>query len=206
MITSKLLSLIILSYLFGSIPFSQIAAWHKKKSDLSQSGTKNIGATNAFLVGGPTAGIFAYLGDIGKGILAVYLARLYIGTDTATVLAGFFSILGHDYSIFLKFSGGKGIAPTGGVLLGIDFRFGLLVFSLWILTILLIRYFVISTLIILCLIPWLIILFNMPLEYLYFAFATAGLGFWQHRLHIRRLFKGFEPNIFDDLSRLKEKS
>ena len=102
------IGVILLSYLIGSIPFSHILP-KIKGQDTSKKGTKNIGATNALVVAGPFVGALALMGDIAKGLLPVLLVSYYLNNPWISALAGLAAVLGHDFSIFLKFKGGKGI-------------------------------------------------------------------------------------------------
>ncbi|MFC1637667.1 glycerol-3-phosphate acyltransferase, partial [Candidatus Margulisiibacteriota bacterium] len=140
------------SYLLGSIPFSHLFP-KIKGHDVRKKGTMNIGATNALVVAGPVLGALALAGDIAKGYLAVSLAVYYSPLPWVAAAAGLAAMLGHCFSIFLKFKGGKGIATMGGALLAFDLVFGIFVVLFWILLILVTRYFILSTLIMAALIP-----------------------------------------------------
>ena len=108
---------IFLSYLLGSIPFSYIIVRLKKGIDLRKHGTKNVGATNVSLVTGKKAGFFALILDIAKGVIPVIIAQKLLKVPQyALVLTGMAAIIGHNWSIFLKFSGGRGVSTTIGVL------------------------------------------------------------------------------------------
>ena len=107
----------LLSYILGSIPFSYLAAKIYKK-DVLKTGTGNVGTANVWRATGKIeATLFALLGDAGKGILAVYLAKKFFpGSSLALILASFFVVLGHNFPIFLKFKGGRGLATLVGVI------------------------------------------------------------------------------------------
>ncbi|MBN2781012.1 MAG: glycerol-3-phosphate acyltransferase [Candidatus Marinimicrobia bacterium] len=119
----KLSGVFILAYLMGSIPFSQlIASAFKPGTDLRKVGSANSGATNVFVTVGPLPGIIALVLDMGKGLLTVLLIRHIMnwsfGSDIWRILtAASFVILGHDYSLFLGFRGGKGLAILESYLL-----------------------------------------------------------------------------------------
>lgn len=187
----NLFLLILLSYLIGSIPFSHIFPKLKGK-DVREAGTKNVGATNALVVAGPIFGALALIGDIGKGYLCVYLAGQYIGTPWAMALAGLAAVAGHDFSIFLKFKGGKGVATTGGVLFAIDPFFTIIVILLWILLIIVTRYFILSTLIIIGSIPVMMFVVGKRYEFITFGVLAFALALYTHRNDIIRLVSGRE--------------
>lgn len=122
----------ILSYLVGSIPTSIIVARWRRGIDIRQHGSGNAGGTNVIRVLGWKAGVFVILMDMAKGLLAtVVISRLMFGSlpfnnatpfDDATVvriIAGSAAILGHVWTLFAGFKGGKGIATAGGMLIGV---------------------------------------------------------------------------------------
>jgi glycerol-3-phosphate acyltransferase PlsY len=112
----KLLLAVVIGYILGSIPFSYISAWIFKGVDIRQAGNRNVGAMNVFGVAGRLPGIGALVGDILKGAAAVLVAgRLMALPEWASGLAGFAAIAGHNWSVFLRFSGGKGLATCIGV-------------------------------------------------------------------------------------------
>jgi acyl phosphate:glycerol-3-phosphate acyltransferase len=122
----------ILSYLIGSIPTSIIVSRARRGIDIRQHGSKNAGGTNVFRVLGWKAGVFVVLMDMAKGLVAtIFVARLMYGPipfENATpfddftvvqIIAGCAAILGHVWTLFAGFKGGKGMATAGGMLLGI---------------------------------------------------------------------------------------
>lgn len=107
-----------IAYLLGSIPSG---VWIGKKfydKDIREYGSGNTGATNTFRILGMKAGIFAAIGDILKGTIATLIPILF-ETDIHPILIGIFAILGHVYSVFLNFKGGKAVATTAGVAVAI---------------------------------------------------------------------------------------
>ena len=185
------LLLIIGAYFLGSIPFSHIFPKIKGK-DVRQAGTKNIGATNALVVAGPIMGALALAGDIAKGYLPVLLAGYLFHNPWITVLVGIAAICGHDFSIFLKFKGGKGIATTGGILLAFDFVFAFIVLLIWILLMIVTRLFIASTLIMLIALPVMMLVLGFEAAYVFFAVVALGLALYTHRRDIIRIISGQE--------------
>jgi glycerol-3-phosphate acyltransferase PlsY len=105
----------VLSYLFGSLLFAQLIA-KLKGIDLRKVGSKNTGALNLYRATHSKLWVcLATLGDVGKGWLAVTLTSIFLGAPQALLFAAIFVVLGHQYSLFLKFKGGKGVATTMGV-------------------------------------------------------------------------------------------
>ncbi|MEE8638460.1 MAG: glycerol-3-phosphate 1-O-acyltransferase PlsY [Candidatus Margulisiibacteriota bacterium] len=179
------------SYLLGSIPFSHIFPKLKGK-DIKKGGTKNIGASNVLVVAGPFMGALALIGDIAKGYLAVSLAAYYSPNPWLGVFAGIAAIVGHDFSLFLKFKGGKGVATTGGVLIAFDPILAFIVFLLWILLIIVSRYFIPSTLIIAASLPLMMWVLGKRIEFVIFGVLAFVLILYAHREDIKRLISGKE--------------
>ncbi|MDI6871555.1 MAG: glycerol-3-phosphate acyltransferase [Bacillota bacterium] len=114
------LGVFVLSYLIGSVSFSYLAVYLVRRRDLRRLGTGNLGARNAGRLLGWPGFVLVLLGDAGKGFLAVRLAQGWLGTDLASVVAASGVLLGHSYSLFLGFSGGKGLASAVGILLALS--------------------------------------------------------------------------------------
>lgn len=108
---------LIISYIIGAIPFSFLIAKSFGKN-IMEEGSKNPGASNVLRVCGKKAGILAYILDIGKGIIAVVVSSFIVPPNSTWLLiaSGVLAILGHVFSIFLKFKGGKGVATSCGVM------------------------------------------------------------------------------------------
>lgn len=122
----NLLVILVLSYIAGSFPTSIIVGKLTKGIDVREHGSGNAGGTNAFRVLGWKAGLFVSLVDIAKGTFAtLVISRIRFGTlpfenpALLMVLAGIFAILGHTYTIFAGFKGGKGVATGAGMLIGL---------------------------------------------------------------------------------------
>ncbi len=109
----------VISYLLGSIPFGLLIA-KLKGFDLRSSGSGNIGATNVYRVVGRKEGLITLILDVAKGAVSVLVFSLIFPKEQyINVVSGFSAVLGHDFSIFLKFKGGKGVATSYGVTLPI---------------------------------------------------------------------------------------
>jgi glycerol-3-phosphate acyltransferase PlsY len=113
----------VISYFLGSIPFSYLVAKAYGKN-LYQIGSGNIGTANVWRATGKIEAILtALVGDLGKGILSVFLAqRFFPGQILPQALAAFFAVLGHNWPIFLKFKGGRGLATSAGILLYLNWK------------------------------------------------------------------------------------
>jgi glycerol-3-phosphate acyltransferase PlsY len=189
---------ILVCFFIGSIPFGVIVG-KLKGVDLRTIGSGNIGAANAFRALGWFGGILVLLGDVAKGCLCVYLAKYFVAAPQQLhllqVLCGIAGILGHNYSFFLKFKGGKGIATSLGVLLFLDWQAALLGLLWWVVIVFLTRYPSLGSLTAALLIPIFMYLGQRPVEYLSFALLACVIAFYAHRANIVRLIKGKENKL-----------
>jgi glycerol-3-phosphate acyltransferase PlsY len=123
---------LVLSYLFGTIPFGLIIGKLFGLGDVREKGSGNIGATNLFRVGGFFAGSLTFVFDCAKGIIPIAFAKHYTFDNFELLLIGFFAILGHIFPLWLKFKGGKGVATFFAVITFIFPHFGILVVLIWV--------------------------------------------------------------------------
>jgi len=200
----KTILFFVVSYLIGSIPFSHIFPSLKGK-DVSKAGSKNIGATNALVVAGPLMGALALIGDILKGFLPIFFALRYNLSPWTVTFIALALVAGHDFSVFLKFKGGKGLATTGGCLLAFDPIFALLVLLIWILTIIATRYFILSTIIVLGGLPLAMMVLGMRGEVVAFALGAFLLSLYAHRNDLMRLISGQEVRANEAVSKFLSK-
>ncbi|MGM8216252.1 glycerol-3-phosphate 1-O-acyltransferase PlsY [Bacillaceae bacterium W0354] len=109
----------IIAYLFGSIPFALVIGKVFYQTDIREHGSGNLGGTNTFRVLGKKAGLIVSILDILKGTAPVIIV-LYFQPELQPLIVGAFAVLGHTYPLFAKFRGGKAVATSGGVLLGVS--------------------------------------------------------------------------------------
>jgi acyl phosphate:glycerol-3-phosphate acyltransferase len=112
-----LLGTLLAAYLIGAIPFAYIVSRLATGVDIRRVGDGNAGAKNTFHSVGPLAGVLVGAADISKGMLAVELARTITGSEETAMVAGMSAVLGHDFSPFLNFHGGQGMASMVGAFL-----------------------------------------------------------------------------------------
>lgn len=114
------IAVLVLAYLLGAIPFGLLVARWFGVSDIRVHGSGNIGATNVWRVAGPRAAIWVYALDIGKGVMAVLIARAvsqeWLARDTFLVLTALAAIMGHVFPVYMGFKGGKGVNTGLGVI------------------------------------------------------------------------------------------
>jgi glycerol-3-phosphate acyltransferase PlsY len=182
-------------YLLGSIPFGLIATRLGGAGDIRKVGSGNIGATNVLRTGRRDLAAITLIGDAGKGVVAVLLARWLFGEDAAA-LAGGAAFLGHLFPVWLKFRGGKGVATFFGVLIALAPLAGLLAGATWIAMAAIFRLSSLAALTAAALAPLYMFLLNQtPESKLWLAAFMAVLIFIRHIENIRRLLKGEEPRI-----------
>lgn len=109
----------LIAYILGSIPSGLIVGKIGYDTDIREHGSGNLGGTNTFRVLGIKAGLIVTLADILKGTLAAALP-FYLGADVITLVIGIFAVIGHMYPVFAGFKGGKAVATSGGVILGVN--------------------------------------------------------------------------------------
>ena len=186
---------VICAYLFGSIPFGLLVTKALGEPDPRTAGSKNIGFTNVLRISGKKAGLLTLFGDIGKGVLAVILAQSLGASRPWVLLVGFSVILGHIFSLFLAFKGGKGVATALGSVLGLDALLGICLLCVWIGTALIFRYSSGGALAAFSAFPLLVFFLREDSYLLFFSLAVFGLIVFCHQENIARLLKGTESKM-----------
>ncbi len=184
----------LLAYLLGSIPFGLLLTRLAGLGDLRAIGSGNIGATNVLRTGNNGLAAATVLFDIGKGVVAVLIARRF-GPYAADV-AAISVVLGHLFPLWLKFKGGKGVATAAGVLLAYAWPVGLSGVLTWIVAAAIWRYSSLAALIAAVSMPVYAWLFGLrEAEPMTVVLAVSLLVILRHRANIRRLLNGAEPKI-----------
>jgi len=184
------------SYLLGSVSFSILIARWVKGIDIRQHGSGNAGATNTLRVlgKGPAAAVF--LLDVAKGIAAVLIGQwLGDGEIWVPILCGAAAITGHNWPIWFRFKGGKGIATTIGVMATLAFWPALLAGIIAIAAIAITRYVSLGSLIFAALLPVFILVLSMPYELFWVSLLICVYAFIRHRTNIVKLVRGQEHKL-----------
>ena len=185
-----------LIYIIGSVPFGLIIGKTFYNIDLRKHGSKNIGATNAYRVLGIVPALVIFLADAIKGSLGVWLGLNFNEAIPMYAIAGgILAIVGHNWSLFLKFKGGKGVATGLGVIAMLVPKVTAVVFVLWIAITFTTRYVSLASIIAAFMVPILTYYFGYAGEYLYFAIFAAIFVIYKHKENISRLINGIEPKI-----------
>ena len=180
----EFLTIGIISYLMGSIPFGFILTKIFLKKDIREIGSGNIGATNALRTGNKLIGYSTLLLDIIKAILPVLYVK--INHPELIYIASLCAFLGHVFPVWLKFKGGKGVATYVGILFTINILLGFIFCVSWLLIFLLSKYSSLSSLIGSLTIP-VYIFFNDQMSNTFFFGIMFVLIFYTHRENIKRL-------------------
>jgi glycerol-3-phosphate acyltransferase PlsY len=186
-------------YLMGSCPTGFVLVRVMRGEDIRNYGSGNIGATNVGRVLGKKWAVLTAVVDMLKGGLAVLIARFF-GVEAPSVLAlvGVAGVLGHDYPVWLKFSGGKGVATTFGVFACYDFFNpipAIIGGLLWLVTRESTRIVSLSSMVSLLVAALLMPLFKMDRAYYFSALLLVALTVWRHRENIKRILSGTENKV-----------
>ncbi len=195
---------IIISYLLGSIPTAYILGRILKGIDIRKFGSGNVGATNAFRVLGPTWGIVVLILDISKGIIPVtVLADYFLNYwgNSEIILRIFFGlacICGHNWTLFLRFKGGKGVATTLGVVAGLGFVVSelrlvfLLMVLVWLIAFLIFRLASVSSVLSAISLPLFMLIFYPARELLILSIILSIFIILRHKKNLLDILRGKE--------------
>jgi glycerol-3-phosphate acyltransferase PlsY len=204
---------VVAAYLLGSIPFSLVIGQRVKGIDLREHGSGNLGATNVYRNLGPGWGGLCLLLDMLKGAAAVLLMTvsvaaqapdqalpLHMTGDVWRIIAGAAAILGHSFSPFARFKGGKGIATTAGAFLILEPLAVLVALAVFGAVFAATRIVSLGSLSAAAVFPWLVLIFELrsrstSVTLIAFSAVVAALVIWRHRANIRRLREGTEQKL-----------
>jgi len=215
MMIAKLVAVVVIAYLLGSIPFGLIIGKLKSGVDVREHGSGKTGATNVMRTIGTKLGVLTLVLDVVKATVAVMLAALIIGSSSgvltigsvslnwqhiAQVLAGLAAIAGHTWPVFAKFKGGRGVTAYFGTLFAIFPPAGIFGAEVLAIAALRSRHMSLGSLLgalaACCLMIPLTILYNFPLIYLAYGLVVTALLVYQHQDNIKRLRQGTERRLW----------
>ena len=202
-----LVGVALVAYLLGSFPAGYIAG-RLAGIDIRKVGSGNVGATNVTRVFGKRLGYSVFVLDLAKGLAAVE-AAVIMGkgaqssaqfVDLCAVIGALFSVIGHSYSIWLGFSGGKGVATSIGALFGVNWIMALIVCAVWVAVFQTTRYVSVASIAAAVALPIaagiMLFLKELPTPIpLYFSLCLATIIVVRHRSNLSRLLKGTEPRF-----------
>ena len=186
---------VVVGYMLGAIPFGVVVSKAMGLPDPRTVGSKNVGFTNVLRVSGKKAGVLTLLGDMGKGWVVGWAAMQWLTVESFIMVIAISPILGHIFSPFLGFKGGKGVATAVGAVLALSPSIGLLVLLIWLGTVAIWRYSSGGALAAFACLPVVAIVNEQRQEFLIFAMIVSGLIWIKHKDNIVRLWKGTETKI-----------
>lgn len=203
-----IITALITSYLLGSVPTAYIFVKLLKGADIRTLGSGNVGATNASRVLGKPLGIVILLLDAFKGFTAVFFIGSLLlaktpafGEEMSRLLLGIATILGHSWTVFLNFKGGKGVASTLGVLIGLSSAVpGLriiigLAFLTWVIVFVFTRIVSLSSVIASASFPVYMVVFKQPIPLIAATSVIAFFIIFRHKSNLQRLLQGKEKRL-----------
>ena len=191
---------VLIAYFLGAIPTGYLFGRMLKGIDIREHGSKNMGATNVLRVLGKGPGIAVLLIDILKGILPVTVVANAFGITDPLVLViiGAVAVAGHNWTVFLGFKGGKGVATTFGVLIGLAIQIPgvrpvlFLTIGIWMVLFLIFGYVSLASISAAVALPILMVVFNAPFPIKVLSILLCIFIVIRHRTNLARLFKGQE--------------
>lgn len=187
-------AVIAISYLVGAIPFGLLFT-RAKGIDIRKVGSGNIGATNVMRAAGKGAAALTLTSDLLKGSAAVALAKIAGTGPLVEGMAGLAAVLGHDFPVYLRFKGGKGVATSLGVILLYTPQAGILTVVIWLATAYISRHSSLGALVSFGMLPGVLLVLGEPEAKILFAACLSALLFIRHAENIRRLARGTESKI-----------
>lgn len=185
----------VLGHVCGSLPSGLwlVQAFHG--IDIRNYGSKNIGTTNVFRIVGPKTAVLVLIADAFKGILAVGIMSYFFHNPLLDVVTALGALLGHNYSLFLGFKGGKGVATALGLLIFMMPKVAVASFGIWLVCVLLTRYVSLGSIMAAIFTPPLAWYLGYPSAYVIFSVVAAFFVVLRHKENIHRLLTGTESKI-----------
>lgn len=190
----------VIGYLLGSIPIGYLVVRRLYHIDIRRYGSGNIGFTNVFRTAGLAPGLLVLVGDILKGVIAVLVGQ-WLGGETAGMLGGLAAVAGHNWSLFLQFSGGRGVATGAGVFLALAPKVLAVAALIWVVTVALTRYVSLGSILSAISVPILILIFHESFLLFIFGLLAAFFVVYRHRPNIKRLLNGTEYKFGEKVQR-----
>ena len=186
--------LVLFGYVLGSVPTGLLVGW-AFGVDVRKVGSGNIGMANVLRAAGKWPAALTMLGDMLKGLIPVVVARTFIENPWILAAVALAAVVGHCWSVFLGFRGGKGVATGAGTSIGLAPLVGLSLFAFWWIVVLLSRYTSLGAIAVMVVSPFAFWLSGQPLPYVLYTVIGGGLVLWRHRENARALMGGTERKI-----------
>jgi glycerol-3-phosphate acyltransferase PlsY len=187
---------IVIGYLFGNFATSFILGKLIENKDIRNYGSGNAGATNALRVFGVKIAAVTFLIDALKGVAAVLIGKSILG-DNGALIAGISVVVGHNWPVFLKFKGGKGIASTIGVVLTVNFTLAIICIITGLIIVIKTKYVSLGSITAMALLPiiGLIVVRPFNIQFFIFTLVLSIMAIYRHKSNIKRLINGNENKI-----------
>jgi len=182
------------AFLIGSIPCGVLVA-RVQGIDLKKVGSGNIGATNVLRTTGKWPALLTLAGDMMKGVIPVAAVRYFVNDLAMEGVIGLSAILGHNFSVFLRFRGGKGVATSIGVLLVFSPKAALVTVIIWLAVLFFTRYSSLGAIVAFGALPFTVYGVDYGREKLTISLMMSALLMLRHADNIKRLIQGTEPKI-----------
>ena len=202
---AKIVLTIVIGYLLGSISTGVVLSRIFAKTDIRTQGSGNAGTTNMLRILGRKMALLTFVGDMLKGIIAVFIGKALVGGDLGGVLGVVGAVLGHYYPLYFGFKGGKGIATSFGSLLFVFPVHALLAFTLFLVLVAVTHYVSVGSVAAAFALPAMLFITHAAAD-MPVCIITACIGasvIWRHRANIKRLINHQENKL--DFSTLKKK-
>jgi glycerol-3-phosphate acyltransferase PlsY len=192
----------LIGYALGCIQTAYLLGIIAGKMDIRDKGSHNAGASNAFMILGWKSGAITALVDILKGTAAVLLVQLLLPSMPAyAYVAGLAAITGHIFPFYLRFRGGKGVATLVGMMLGYDYRLGLLFMLIMLVVPFSSNYMAVGSLTVFTILPVVTYLLDLPLVCLVYALILTVVVYLKHMENLNRIRSGEEVKMSEALKR-----
>ncbi len=182
-------------YALGAVPFGIVVCRWLGTVDPRMAGSRNIGFTNVLRVAGKKAGLLTLVGDLGKGWVVGWVATRSLESEAMALAVALCPVVGHVFSVFLGFRGGKGVATALGAVIGSAPVVGVAAVAIWLLTVVVWKYSSLGALVAFGLLPVLGVMFQRSWAFVGFSLILCSLIWLKHRDNLMRLWRGTEPRI-----------
>jgi len=189
------IAMFVSGYLLGSVPFGIIIGRTLYGIDPRTVGSGNIGTANSMRAFGRTGAVLVLLGDALKGAIPTYVALRLFDDPWITAGVGLATVVGHNWSMFLRFKGGKGVATTLGVVIVLSLLAAVAFGAVWLATAAITRYSSLASMLGSAAVPLMMYARGDPLPYVWYGIIALALVLWRHEPNIRRLVAGDELKI-----------
>jgi len=193
--TGLFLILLVAGYVLGSVPFGILIGRALFGVDPRTVGSGNIGTANSMRAFGRGGAALVLLGDVAKGAIPTYVAMRLLPDPWMIAAVGLAAVVGHNWSVFLRFTGGKGVATTLGVLIVLSLPAAVVFGVVWVVTAALSRYSSVASMLGSAAVPVALFLLGRPLPYVLYGVIAAALVVWRHADNLRRLAAGTEHRL-----------